>query len=269
VPRLKGMPTPTPRARARVLALLAALTALCAGILAPQAAAATGPVYSGTGWKALTKDGIYSLSPDPYEIVFADSTARTKLTKYFRLPAAQVTRSVGVPVTVTSTIDTTPTGTCPPYHRIVVHYTYRPMGERGMSEARPCYRISDGSAWGGHLYMDSEYWTTSAWFSTDPAVNEALKRDISTHELGHMLGLDHANTDIDRDGTVEPQECVKGNDGLKPIMCSPNRGLRYPTTTSTGTVPVAYNAMTAGSFTKTFDLPGLRQMLANYRLRQN
>ncbi|MFD8488668.1 hypothetical protein [Streptomyces sp. NPDC059712] len=262
------MPTPSRRSHARILTLLALVTVLLAGAFTPTAHAAS-PVYSGPGWKALTKDSIYSLSPDPYTVVFANTTARTRLAKYFKTPAIQVTRTVGVPITVTSTIDTTPAGTCPTYHRIVVHYTHQPLGQRGMSSAWPCYRISDGSAWGGHLYMDSEYWEQPAWFSTNRTVNEAWRRDISTHELGHMLGLDHPNTDVDRDGKVEAQECVRGAGGLKPIMCSPNRGLKVPTGPTGTRVPVAYNAMTAGSFTKAFDLPGLRQMLANYRLRQN
>lgn len=267
MPRLKGMPIPFRRSHARILTLLALVTVLLAGAFTPTAHAA-GPVYSGPGWKALTKDSIYSLSPDPYTVVFANTTARTRLAKYFKTPAIQVTRTVGVPITVTSSIDTTPAGTCPTYHRIVVHYTHQPLGQRGMSSAWPCYHTGNGSAWGGHLYMDSEYWEQPAWFSTNPTVNEAWRRDIATHELGHMLGLDHPNTDLDRDGKVETQECVKDTTGLKPIMCSPNRGLKIPAGTGTS-APAAYNAMTAGTFTKDFDLRGLRQLRANYTLRQN
>lgn len=265
MPRLKGMPTPSRRAHARILTLLALVTVLLAGAFTPTAHA-TSPVYAGPGWKALTKDNIYSLSPDPYQVVFADTTARTRLAKYFKIPAIQVTRTVGVPITVTTTIDTTPTSTCPTYHRIVVHYTHQPLGQRGMSAAWPCYHTGNGSAWGGHLHMDSEYWETPAWFSTNPTINEAWRKDTATHELGHMLGLDHPNTDVDRDGRVEAQECVKDTNGLKPIMCSPNRGNPLARPARTGRV--AYIGMTAGMFTEDFDLRGLRQLLANYTLRQ-
>src|SRR4051812_15476076 len=49
------------------------------------------PAYSGTGWKILTSRNIYSLNPDPYLIVFADTAARDKLTPYLTGPAAQAT----------------------------------------------------------------------------------------------------------------------------------------------------------------------------------
>lgn len=264
MPRLKGMPTPKP-APTRTITLLVGLLGT---VLALTAATLPTPTYTGLGWKALISNGIYSLSPDPYEIVFADATARTRLSKYFLLPAAQVTRTVGVQVTVTTTLDTTPLGTCPPRHHIIVHYLHQPMGQPGMSQARPCYATGNGSAWGGHLLMDSEYWTIPTWFGPDPAVNEARRKDAVTHELGHILGLDHPNTDVDRDGTVEAGECVTNKAGLRPLLCSPNRGNPLAHPTATGSGPVAYSAMEAGRFSKDFDLPGLRQLLANYTLRQ-
>jgi hypothetical protein len=258
-----------PRIPSRTVRILGTLTGTLTAVLALTAATLTSPVYTGTGWKALTTEGIYSLSPDPYEIVFADTTARSKLAKYFLLPAAQVTRSVGVPITVTTTLDATPLGTCPARHRIIVHYLHQPMGQPGMSQARPCYATGNNSAWGGHLLMDSEYWTVASWFSTDPTVNEARRKDAAAHELGHILGLDHPNTDVDRDGIVEAGECVKNTAGLKPLLCSPNRGNPLARPARTGTGPVAYNVMEAGRFSKDFDLPGLRQLLANYTLRQS
>lgn len=252
VPRLKHMPFSIPRLIRRTLLPLTALTA--ALTLATTATAATGPIYSGLGWKAWTSNGIYSLSPDPYVIVFADPEARSVLTPYFTGPAGQVTTSVGVQVTVSTTLDTTPVGTCPARHRIIVHYEYRPTGTAGMSQARACHATANNSAWGGHILMDSEYWTTPNWFSTDPTVNDNRRRDTAAHELGHILGLDHPNTDLDKDGQVEAQECVKSATGLKPVMCYPNRG--------------GAPSGDAGRYTEEYDLPGLRQMLANYYLRQ-
>lgn len=251
------MPSSPSRSVRRILLALTATLALALAALtaaATPAHAATGPVYKGTGWKANTVSGIYSLSPEPYTIVFANTTARTILTKYFTGPAAQVTTSVGVKVTVSTILDTSAATACPAYHRIVVHYTYRPMGTAGMSQARPCYALSDRSAWGGHILMDSEYWTKTAWFSTNSTVNDGYRKDTAAHELGHILGLDHANTDVDRDGVVENRECVKSTAGRKPVMCSTNRG-----TAATAD---------AGRYTTEYDLPGLRQMLANFALRK-
>ena len=97
--------------------------------MAAPAESATSPVYSGRGWQIWTEQGIYSLNPDPYEIVWADATARSKLKPYLGKPAAQVTAVTGVQITVTDTIDLTPADLCPSRHRIVVHYGYRPTDE--------------------------------------------------------------------------------------------------------------------------------------------
>lgn len=234
-------------------ALTAILTVLGVLVFAPPARA-VGPVYSGSGWKAWTSNGIYSINPDPYVIVFASTTARSKLTPYLTGPAGQITTATGVRVTVSTTIDTTPVGTCPARHRVIVSYSYRPTGVKGMSEARACHQTTDGSAWGGHLRMDSEYWTVASWFSTNATTNEAWRKDAVTHELGHIMGLAHPNVDLDKDGVVEARECVKNSAGLRPIMCSPNRG------------PVA--STYGGKYTSEFDVPGLRQMALNWYLRQ-
>jgi hypothetical protein len=250
-------PSKTARIRHTLYAVTAALLTVLALLLASATnarGATTSPVYKGTGWKAGTSAGIYSIAPDPYTIVWADATARTKLTKYFTSPAAQVTSSVGVPLIVSTTLDTTPVGTCPARHRIVVHYGYRPVGTKGMSYTTACHSLSDGSAWGGHIRMDSEYWTSASWFSSVATTNDARRKDAVTHELGHALGLDHPNYDRDKDGVIEAGECVRTSTGLRPIMCGPNRG--NPPVTE------------GGKFTTAYDLPGLRQMLANYALRK-
>ncbi|WP_329215255.1 M12 family metallo-peptidase [Streptomyces sp. NBC_01485] len=237
------------------LRILAALVA-AAGLLltaAPPAESATGPVYAGRGWKVWTDNGIYSLNPDPYTIVFADTAARTKLKPYLLKPAAQASTVTGVQITVTDLIDTTPAGTCPARHQIIVSYSYRPTGEAGMSQARACHQIDDGSAWGGHMLIDSEYWTSPNWFSTDAVKNDAYRWNVITHELGHSLGLAHATEDLNGDGTVKRGECVATATGTKPIMCDPQGGYLNPTD--------------AGRFTPPFDEPGLRQLAANWYLR--
>ena len=257
MPRLKGMPQPKAARIPRTLTAIAAAVLTVVALLlagATDAHATTSPVYKGTGWQAWTSNSIYSLAPDPYVVVFADSTARTKLSKYFTGPAAQVTTAVGVPITVSTTLDTTPVTSCPTRHRIIVHYSYRPTGTTGMSTTSACHALADGSAWGGHIRMDSEYWTSSTWFSSNLTTNEARRKDAVTHELGHILGLAHPNTDLDKDGVIENGECVRNAAGLRPLMCSPNRG--NPPSTA------------GGKFTSEFDLPGLRQMLQNYYLRQ-
>ncbi|GAA3121610.1 hypothetical protein [Streptomyces echinatus] len=238
--------------RAARLTLPAILAALLLAVAPGQASAAT-PVYSGTGWRAWTANGIYSLAPDGYTIVFADDTARTKLAPYFKTPANQVTTSVGVPITVTTALDDTPISSCPSRHAIVVHYLYRPTGKAGVSKALACHDTADDSAWGGHLLIDSEYWTSSNWFSTNATLNDIYRKNVVSHELGHIFGLDHPNYDRDKDGTVEDFECVVSDAGWLPVECAPNGGYR----TSTG----------AGKFLTAYDLAGLKQLAANYWLR--
>lgn len=239
--------------RARTLAVLVC----AAGLLlasAPPAEPATGPVYSGRGWQIGTRWQIFSLNPDPYTIVWADTAARDKLKPYLTKPAAQATAVTGVQITVTDTIDTTPADVCPSRHRIVVHYGYQPVGQEGISQARPCYEIANGSAWGGNILIDSEYWTAPGWFSADATKNDAYRANSVSHELGHILGLDHANVDLDGDGAVEKQECVATATGTKPLLCSPVAGGYL-------------NPIDAGKFTPPFDEPGLKQLAANWYLR--
>lgn len=239
----------------RMRAAAATLIAAAIPLVAAPPADAAGPVYSGKGWKAKTANfRIYSIHPDPYTIVFATATARTKLTPYFKTLASQITTITGAKVTVSTALDTTPIEACPPQHRIVIHYKHRPSGTKGYSRALPCYDMGDGSAWGGHVQMDSEYWTSPNWFSSNATVNESYRKDAVAHELGHIFGLDHPNTDLNKNGTVGAGECVKNSKGIKPVMCRPNRG------------PVPASA--GGRYTAEFDAVGLKQLARNWYLRQ-
>ncbi|WP_063734512.1 hypothetical protein [Streptomyces sp. RTd22] len=39
---------------------------------------------------------------------------------------------------------------------------HRPLnGQKGMSQAKPCYNTTDNSAWGGSVLMDDEYWNSA------------------------------------------------------------------------------------------------------------
>lgn len=234
--------------------LLLSTLAAAFALVASPAAVNTEPQYSGTGWLATLDQPIQSIHPDGYEIVFASHAARIVVRPYLTGPAAQITAITGVPVTVTTKLDTTPVGTCPARHRIIVTYEHQPMGLPGYSQARPCWDTRDNSAWGGHVRMDSEYWTVYGWFGPDFAVNEMYRKNVTAHELGHIFGLDHPNEDLDGDGAAEGFECVKNAAGWTPLMCSPNGGYR----TSEG----------AGRYVAEFDVPGLQQLAQNWHLAQ-
>lgn len=235
------------RTRIRALATITAAAAIAlTAIAATPAHATTGPVYSGYGWQINTARGIYSLDPSkPFTFVFANTSARSRLTPYLTGPAAQFTSVTGIKAAVSTTIDTTPRSTCPARGRIVVHLEYRPGGTKGMSLALACH-ASDGSAWGGHILIDSEYWYAGY------AITEARRKNAVTHEFGHMF-LNHPNYDRDKDGAVEWYECDKTAYGYLPVMCSPGGGY----TSSTG----------SGKFTS-IDTPGLAQAVKNFGLGQ-
>lgn len=233
----------------------ATVGAVVAGVLlAAPAHAADGPVYSGTGWKAFTSAGIYSISPDPYVINFASETARDRLAPALQRGAAQIADLTGVQVTVSSTLNPGARPPCSeqPRHVMTFHMKYRPIGKRGMSQSYACASAANGSAWGGAVVMNSEYWTSPNWFSDNKTTNRIMRDNVVLHELGHLFGLAHPNFDMDRDGHVEGGECVRNSAGRKPVMCTPTGGYR---TVANG---VQYTS---------FDVPGLEQMRENYDLR--
>lgn len=241
----------------RPLTRLASLLGLLLAALlvsVPPAGAADGPVYSGHGWKALTSEGIYSISPDPYTIAFASEAGRSRLSPYLKKAAAQITDVTGVQVTVSSTIVPGPRPSCSdqPRHLIRFHYKYRPVGTWA-STSYACHAAANGSAWGGNVYMNSQYWTVDNWFSSNDTTNAAKQANGVLHELGHILGLAHVNYDRDGDGRVENGECVRNSGGRRPVMCAPQGG--YLT------------AANSGRYTAEFDEPGLGQMAENYWLR--
>ncbi|MFF0777109.1 hypothetical protein [Streptomyces sp. NPDC003720] len=237
--------------------VLPALAAALLLLVAPGRAAAAGPVYSGTGWKIATKDGIHSLSPKSYVFTFASTSSRTKLTPYAQAVAAQLTAVTGTKFVVSTTVETPPAvGSCPAEHHLILGVKYRPVGTKGMSRAYNCFTDRAGSvdyraAWGGWAWIDSEYWYAN-WFSTNATVNSARIKNAVTHEVGHLVGLDHPNKDLDKDGVVEDYECARTTGGYLPVMCAPGLG-GYTTSTS------------GGKFTSR-DTPGLKQLVANYGL---
>ncbi|WP_407563300.1 hypothetical protein [Streptomyces sp. 184] len=240
--------------RVRVLVTAAVMGALLALSAAP-AGAAESPVYSGHGWKALTSDGIYSISPDPYTIVFASEAGRDRLSPYLKKAATQITEVTGVQVTVSPVIVPGPRPSCAdqPRHEIRFHYKHRPVEGSWASVAYSCYAAANGSAWGGNVYMNSQYWTTPDWFSSNPTTNAARQANGVLHELGHIMGLAHVNYDRDGDGKVEDGECVRNSAGRRPVMCAPSGG--YLTSAN------------SGRYTEEFDEPGLEQMAENFYLR--
>jgi len=207
------------------------------GIVAVAAASAllaTGGVAhaanNGVGWKLESGSPYYIESlrhHSTYTLSFVTKTARDRLTPYLRIPVAQLNampevKAAGITFKLSTTIEGGTNLKNKKYcagsaNHIMFTLAHRPLnGQKGMSQAKPCYNTTDNSAWGGYVLMDDEYWNSAGkendWFGSDKAKNTAMTRNAITHELGHMMGLDHPDPK-----SFDPKE-------NKPVMTSPNGG---------------------------------------------
>lgn len=212
-------------------------------------AATPGQVTKGTGWQLINTEQTTSLAPGTYQIQFADAAARTKLTPYVKLAAANTTKlTPGVKFTVTTTLQKRVTTGCQTKHTIVVSLEYRPLGKKGFSQGGNCYNTVDHSLWSGYMRIDTE-WFTPKWFSTNATTNTYRIRNSTTHEFGHAIGLGHPNKDLNKDGKTADYECPLNKDKTRPLMCSPNGG--------------AVTKAGAGNYTA-LDIPGVKALVTNY-----
>lgn len=235
-------------ARAAVLAAVAVTTAFTA----TAEAATPGQVVAGPGWNLISPEQTTSLAPGTYTIQFDSTAARTRLTPYLKLAAANTTKlTPGVKFVVSTTIQKRVTTGCQKAGTLVASLEYRPIVKKGYSWAGNCYRLTDHSLFSGALRFDTEWWYPH-WFSTTASTNTYRIRNSVTHEFGHAIGLGHPNKDLNHDGKVADYECPLNTDKSRPLMCSPNGGR----VTSTG----------AGNYTP-LDTPGLKALVANYQYR--
>ncbi|MEU5127497.1 ricin-type beta-trefoil lectin domain protein [Streptomyces mobaraensis] len=218
----------------------------------PGVAAAKAP--QGDGWKLA--DGVTKSLPTGYTIKFYDQQAVDWLGRYVKASAADLKRITNLPISV----DTKPVGWnySRPKGEIVVGVLKRPCvppangGQTGWKVVRDgsgtlnlsCGFISSSmpsTVTSGHAYIDSSF------FSKDgkplPSWGETFMRNHISHELGHTMGLTHA------DRSAKRGDCVVGKDsGEKPVMC---------TETNSG-----YHDKRAGTYVQQFDAQGLRRLAA-------
>lgn len=213
-----------------------------AGVLLATAnpAVSAGLPVEGNGWKLQSKHHITGIAPGTtFTVTFTSKALKTKYTPYLNRSIAQL-KAEGVDISLGGVTEVD-AGVCPPKGTIQFDEVYRPHnGEPGMSRALPCW-ASGEVARGGHVQINSEYW--DGW-----TLPEYMLHNVFPHEMLHVIGLDHPNTDVNGDGDVSAGECVKTSYGNKPVMCNPNGG--YGTSTNQGKL--------VG-----FDLAGVKQLLAN------
>lgn len=213
-----------------------------------RSAAAEAP--HGEGWKS---GGMSKSLGTGYTIKFYDKKAADWLGPYVQRSAADLQRVTSLPISV----DTRPVG-----------WDYvRPKGEIvvGLLK-RPCIPPADGGSHGwkvvrdgsgsknlscgfysasvadtvtsGHAYIDDEFFTSAG--KPVASMGETYMRSHISHELGHTMGLTHANRSATRG------DCVKGTDsGETPVMCTPIS---------------AYQDKRAGNYVQQYDMQGLRYL---------
>ncbi|MET9320216.1 ricin-type beta-trefoil lectin domain protein [Streptomyces sp. NPDC003038] len=221
----------------------------------PAARLAAAAPPQGDGWKLV---GATKWLQTGYTIKFYDQKSADWLAPYVQASAADLRRITNLPVTV----DTKPVGWdyARPKGEVVLGVLHRPcvppaeggiMGDTGWKVVRDgsgranisCGFTSSSVAetvTSGHAYIDSEFFTSDG--KPTAAMGETHMRNHISHELGHTLGLAHANRSLNR------SDCVKGTDsGQFPVMCSPEH---------------AYQDKRAGTFVQQFDVQGWRQLAA-------
>ncbi|MEU7580839.1 RICIN domain-containing protein [Streptomyces sp. NPDC041068] len=211
-------------------------------------AAAAAP--HGEGW---VSGGASKYLATGYTIKFYDKKAADWLAPYVKASAADLRRVTALPVTV----DTDPVGWdhVRPKGEIVIGLLHRPCvppadgGSQGWKVVRDgsgsknlsCGFYSSSVAstvTSGHAYIDDEFFTADG--KPAPSMGATYLRNHISHELGHTMGLAHANRSAARG------DCVKGTDsGQFPVMCTPTN---------------AYQDKRAGTYVQQYDVQGLRHL---------
>ncbi|WP_447036091.1 ricin-type beta-trefoil lectin domain protein [Streptomyces sp. DSM 118878] len=212
-------------------------------------AAAAAP--HGEGWKS---GGPGKLLGTGYTIKFYDTKAVDWLAPYVKRSAADLRRVTNLPITV----DTEPVGWdySRPKGEVVIGLLHHPCippadgGSTGWKVVRDGSGVKSlscgfysssvaGTATSGHAYIDDEFFTADGKPSPAKGGETYLRNHIS-HELGHTMGLTHANRSAARG------DCVKGTDsGQTPVMCTPVN---------------AYQDKRAGTYVQQYDMQGLRHL---------
>jgi hypothetical protein len=239
------------RALARRLPRIAAV--IVATALLAVAGGSTGRASTSPPPYRLYQPGL-AWVPTGYQFKYGDAQSAAVLHPYIDAIRSQVTAVTGVPFGVASTYGGSALADD---HVIFVFAEYRPCDANGNfvggghgAPGESCGDPSvDGSTLvGGVAYLDSEYWRTDG--SLSGYTDATQVKNLVTHEVGHAIGLAHANASGINSTTLD---CVEGNDGgEKPIMCSAD-----------GHGIGGYTDDRAGEYVQQYDVAGLRAMAAN------
>lgn len=230
--------------RARSWATVAVLAA--AFTLAATPTQAVTLTTAGTGWQLATQLGVTSASPtQTYTVTYQSDAVRRWYAPQIQRAVDQINSSTDLNIVIGG-VEAMDPAKCGPDFHIQVLELKNPMGDAnpGWSQGMPCPNPPQGMSRGGVVAMNSTY-RSGEW-----NIKQEHLQNTAVHEVLHAVGLDHPNYDADRDGAVEPGECVATSYGNKPVMCSPNGG--YSTWTNVGRLTG-------------YDINGINALLANAR----
>lgn len=226
-----------------ILAALVVSTALVAGTATPCVAATI--QTSGSGWKLTTDFGVTSASPSQtYTVTYESEAVRKWYAPQIQRAVDQINASTDINLVIGGVEPMTPSAFGPDFHIQVMEMDSPLAAHPSWSQALTKPNPPGGMSRGGVVAMNSDY-RDGSW-----DISAVHLQNTAVHEVLHTLGLDHPNTDVDGDGSVESGECVATSYGNKPVMCSPNGG--YSTWNNVGKLTG-------------FDVNGLNALVANAR----
>ncbi|MEU0935479.1 ricin-type beta-trefoil lectin domain protein [Embleya sp. NPDC005971] len=218
----------------------------------PESAAvvpeSVGAPSAGAGWRS---GGAVRLSSSGYTFRFHDRRAVAWLGPYVERTAAELRRITGLPIAV----DTEPAGDATARGRGDIVVGVLPHPCLVPADGGPWRVVTDGSGtpdWscgfhtralgdtvvGGQAFIDASFFRADG--TPIARFGEAGMRNHISHELGHTLGLAHADD--------APGGCPKGADSAeRPVMCTSSNG---------------YQDSRAGRYVQQFDVQGLRALAA-------
>lgn len=195
---------------------------------------------TGTGW--LIGNGVTHLDASYWSVQFYDQNTMDKTSYYVEKTVAELSAATGVEYKVHKTFTHANDATCPGVtpgggHRLIV--------ELDMASSRSNATIckgANGEATSSHLTLSGQNWGVK----TRNGCYGCYKKNVTSHEMGHSMGLSHPDWDRNVGAYVE-NGCELS--GTNPLMCGQAWG--------------GYSSYDYAHKYTSYDVNGLKQLVLN------